>query len=100
MEAPAAADPGAAAGDGRGSGTMNRELLMQSRSSTTIAGKTWLGFLMAAALLSAPAALALAAAQGNQNPPAAKLAQRRFASPDEAAKAAPASGGEEVERVF
>jgi hypothetical protein len=51
-----------------------------------MAGMTLLGFIVAA-LLSAPAVLPQAAPQGNQKPPAAKPAQRSFATPDEAAKA-------------
>ena len=65
---------------------MNRELLMTFKSSTIIAGKTLLGFLVAA-LLSAPAVLPQAAPQGNPKSAAAKPAQRSFATPDEAAKA-------------
>jgi hypothetical protein len=59
---------------------------MKSESSTGIAGKTLLGLLVAA-LLSAPAVLPQATPQGNQKSPAAKPAQKEFATPGEAAKA-------------
>jgi hypothetical protein len=65
---------------------MTEEILMRSKSLTTIAGKSLLAFFVAA-LLSSPVVLSQAAPQASQTAPAATAVQKGFATPDEAAKA-------------